>query len=42
LSFPWWLFVGLIIAAAILASVASLVPTRRATRISPVQAAAVD
>jgi putative ABC transport system permease protein len=42
LSFPWWLFVGLVIAAAVLASVASLVPTRRATRISPVQAAAVD
>lgn len=42
LSFPWWLFVGLLIAAAVLATVASLIPSRRATKISPVMAAAVD
>ncbi|MCU1527352.1 MAG: transporter permease, partial [Frondihabitans sp.] len=42
LSFPWWLFVSLLVAAALLATVASLIPSRRATRISPVMAAAAD
>ncbi len=41
-SFPLWLFVAIVGSAALLAVVASLIPSMRATRISPVQAAALD
>lgn len=39
---PLWLLVAVVVAAAVLTVVASIAPTRRATRIAPVVALAVD
>jgi len=39
---PWWLLVFSAVGAAGLAIVASVSPTRRATRVSPVVALAID
>jgi putative ABC transport system permease protein len=39
---PWTLFGGLLVAAGVLTLVASIAPARRATRVSPVVALAVD
>jgi putative ABC transport system permease protein len=39
---PWPYIAGIVFAAAVLAVGASVVPTRRATRVSPVEALAVD
>jgi putative ABC transport system permease protein len=41
-AIPWWIIGGLVIAAALLAAVASIAPTRYATRVSPVRALAVE
>ncbi len=41
-AIPWWIIVGLVVAAAMLAAVASIAPTRYATRVSPVRALAVE
>ncbi|MFP3465269.1 FtsX-like permease family protein [Leifsonia sp. SIMBA_070] len=41
-SLPWPFLGAIVLAAAVLAVVAALAPTRRATRVSPVEALAVD
>lgn len=41
-SVPWFILVGAVLVAAVLAASASVAPARRATRVSPVAALAVD
>jgi putative ABC transport system permease protein len=41
-SIPWFILVGAVVVAAVLAAAASIAPSRRATRVSPVAALAVD
>jgi putative ABC transport system permease protein len=41
-SLPWFVLAGAVVVAAVLAAASSLAPARRATRVSPVAALAVD
>jgi putative ABC transport system permease protein len=41
-SVPWFLLVGAVLVSAVLAAAASVAPARRATRVTPVAALAVD
>lgn len=41
-SIPWFILVGAVVVAVILAAAASIAPARRATRVTPVAALAVD